>query len=159
MCGANPAVPGSAHRAIFNAPAHTALSGAWWELKFKKHCCFTKALPGRPLSSVCHEAIWCWACPVLSPELQMALGAAGEAQLTGRTFMVLLVLKLSQGPFLVHLLILCQHNTRKDSATQGKQRQHQPLGQHLGWSASLGCSCPEQTAVILARVLLQHCLG
>lgn len=67
VCVANPAVPpGSAHSAIFNAPAHTALSGAWWELKLKKHCCFVKAPPDCPLSSVCSEAIWCWVCPVLS---------------------------------------------------------------------------------------------
>lgn len=93
MCVANPAVPpGSAHGAIFNAPAHTALSGAWWELKLRRHCYFVKAPPGRPLSSVCSEAIWCWVCPVLSPELQMSPSAAGKAQLTGSTFTVLWVL-------------------------------------------------------------------
>lgn len=81
----------------------------------------------------------------------MPLSAAGEAQLTGSTFMVLLVLKLGQGPFLGYLLILCQRNTWKDSATQGKWRQHQPPGPHLGWRASLGCSCPGQTAGISWR--------
>lgn len=27
---------------------------------------------------MCSEAIWCWVCPVLSPELQMPLSAAGK---------------------------------------------------------------------------------
>lgn len=118
----------------------------------KKCCCFPKAPPGRPLSSAWYEAIWCWVRPVLFLQLQMPPSAAGEAQLTGSTPTGSLgaVLELGQGAFL-GLLILCQHNTPKDSGSRAGRAEaasasDPPFGLKGFSGASL--SCPEQTAAI-----------
>lgn len=95
-----------------------------------------------PLNSGWYEAIRCWVPLVLSPCLSRChCTLHGEAQLIGSKFMGYFgnILKMGQGAFLDHLLILCQQITLKDSCSLTVKTEAASACDFTAWAEALLC--------------------